>query len=73
MSAGPAPGHGGTGHAHDVGGPHDGAGDGWKVLDAIVWAAVVVVVVIGTEWLIGYLVRERLARAIHPEPVASES
>lgn len=56
-------------HAPAVGGPHDGAGAEWKALDALVIAAIVVVVVIGAELLMGYMVRERLSRALRRDLV----
>lgn len=34
----------------------------WKILDILVWVAVGVIAVIGAEWLIGYLVRERITQ-----------
>lgn len=56
-------------HTHAAGGPEDGAPrfDVWKVFDILIVASIVVVVVIGAEWLLGYIVRERLAKAIHPD------
>lgn len=55
--SGPAGGHT---HAHE----HDGDNsfDWFGALDIAVWAAVAVLVALGVEWLIGYLVRERIAR-----------
>lgn len=47
------------GHEHDDG---QGAGPGWwKVMDIFVWVAVVLIVILGTEWLVGLLIREKLA------------
>lgn len=40
-------------HAH---GP-----DLWRVLDILVWLSIGVIVVIGAESLIGYIIRERIA------------
>lgn len=50
-------------HPH-VGGPDDGrkAVDWFTVLDALVWASVAVLVAVAAEWLVGWLVRERIAR-----------
>jgi len=42
---------------------HDDPAAWFRALDVIVWAAVVVIVVLGAEWLGGYMVRERLARS----------
>ncbi len=49
-------------HEHD-----DDQGDGhsfdwWTIADALVWASVVIVFVLGAEYLAGALVREQLAR-----------
>lgn len=50
----------GEGHSHE----HDGDNsfDWFGAFDIAVWAAVAVLVALGVEWLIGYLVRERIAR-----------
>jgi len=40
----------------------DGGVDWWTVLDITVWVAVVIIAGLGLEWLVGYLVRERIAR-----------
>jgi hypothetical protein len=47
-----------------AGGADDGAPtvDWWQVLDIAVWVAVALIVAIAAEWLIGSLVRERIAR-----------
>lgn len=48
------------GHTHD-----QDQGDGfdwWPVADLVVWAAVVVLFVVGTEWLAGAIVREQIDR-----------
>lgn len=48
-----------------AGGPDDGAGEGFdwfRVLDIAVWTAVVVIAALAIEWLIGYVVRERISR-----------
>lgn len=55
MSARKPAGDQGDAHTH-------GAVDWFKVLDVAVWVAVVVVVVIGAEMLVGKVVRERIAR-----------
>lgn len=45
------------------GGPDDGAArlDGWRVLDILVSVAIGVIVVLAAEWLVGYVVRQRIA------------
>ena len=45
-------------HEHDAGEASPGW---WKVTDTLVWVAVAVVVILGTEWLVGLLIREKLA------------
>lgn len=52
-----------------VNGPHDHDDQAervgfnwWSVADGLVVAAVILVFVLGTEWLVGALVRERIAR-----------
>jgi len=35
--------------------------DWWRALDLAVWAAVAVIAVLGIEWLVGTVVRERIA------------
>ena len=48
---------------HTHGGPADGAGADWfKFLDVLVWVAVAAIVILGAEWLAGYLMREKLGR-----------
>jgi hypothetical protein len=49
-------------HEHEAGGPDDGAPDWFKVLDIMVWAAIVILVALAAEWAWGTIVRERLAR-----------
>lgn len=49
------------GHTH--GGPDDGAEANWfKFLDVLVWVAVAAIVILGAEWLVGYITREKLGR-----------
>lgn len=51
------------GHRHDDDGQGQGGGVDWfKTVDVIVWVAVAIIVCLGAEWLIGYLVREKIAR-----------
>lgn len=46
-------------HEHE----HEHQAVNWfGVLDILVWAAVAVLVALAVEWLVGYVVRERLAR-----------
>ena len=35
--------------------------DWFRVLDTLVWVSVAIIVCFAAEWLIGYLVRERIA------------
>ncbi len=49
-------------HSHDAtGGPDDGAVDWFRYFDIVVWVSVGVIAVFAAEWLIGYVVRERIA------------
>jgi hypothetical protein len=65
-------------HAHPEGGPDDGSAFDWfRVLDVLVWVAVVVIVILGTEWFVGRLVREKIAgqaqRFLAKQPAAPEA
>lgn len=53
-----------AGHSHEpAGGPDDGGGfDWWRAADYAIWAAVGVVAIIGIEWLVGYVIREKISR-----------
>lgn len=48
-------------HSHPHGGPDDGGFDWFKVLDIAVWTAVFIIAVLGFEWLVGKVIRERIA------------
>lgn len=43
-------------HTHD-----SPAVDWFKILDVFVWSAVAIIVALGLEWLVGKIVRERIA------------
>lgn len=47
-------------HNHDQ--DHGGGVDLWRWLDVAVITAIVVIVVLASEWFVGTLIRERLAR-----------
>lgn len=51
-----------TNHGHDHDGADDGAVDWFRLFDALVWVSVALIAALAAEWLIGYLVRERIAR-----------
>lgn len=41
---------------------HESSVDWFAVLDIVVWVAVAVIVGLAAEWLVGYFVREKIAR-----------
>lgn len=43
-------------------GEHEHAFDWFKLLDILVWCAVALIAAVALEWMIGYVVREKLAR-----------
>jgi hypothetical protein len=50
--------------ARPPGGARDGAGFDWtRVADGAVWVAVGVIAILGIEWFIGFLAREKMTRA----------
>ena len=55
-----------SGHDHPrraaAGGPGDGEATWFKLMDALVWVAFAVIVVLGAEWLVGFVTREKLGR-----------
>ncbi len=44
-----------------AGGPDDGAFDWFKILDILVWVAVAAIAIMGVEYLLGWVARERIA------------